>query len=227
MKRITLEIAMAALLLLLMAYSLVGETFHEMAGAAAFCLFLLHHRRRRAWYRALFRGVYPPGRLFNTALDVLLLVWTVLQPLSGLLISKHLCAFVQISGLTSPARETHLLLAYWGFLLLAVHTGAHLPPPIKRLAAGGKFGGRAAFLVSTLWVFAALYGCRALARRRIADYLFCRAGFVFLAFNEPRIFFLLDYIAIALLFAGAGALIAEALARLGRKGPSPPNASRV
>ncbi len=218
---------MAVLLLLLMAYSLVGEKFHEIAGTAAFCLFLLHHCRRRAWYRFFLRGFYPPVRLFNTALDLLLLVWTVLQPLSGLLISKHLYAFVQISGLTSPAREAHLLLAYWGFLLLAVHTGAHFPPPIRRLAARGKNGKRVAFLVSVLWFLAALYGCRAFTRRRIADYLFRRAGFVFLDFSEPRIFFFLDYIAIALLFAGVGALTAEALVRLGKKISAPPNAKRV
>lgn len=227
MKRIGIETAMAVLLLLLMAYSLVGETFHEIAGTAAFCLFLLHHRRRRAWYRAFFRGSYPPGRLFNSALDVLLLVWMALQPLSGLLISKHLYTFVQISGLTSPAREAHLLLAYWGFLLLAVHTGAHLPPPIRRLAAKGKTGKRAAFFISVLWFFAAFYGCRAFAQRRMVDYLFHRAGFVFLDFNEPRIFFFLDYIAIALLFAGAGALTAEALSRFGKKRLAPPNAERV
>ena len=219
---------MAALLPFLMAYSLVGERFHEAAGTAAFFLFLLHHRRRGGWYRAFFRGAHTPKRLFDSALDVLLLVWAVLQPLCGVLISKHLYRFVHFSGLTSPAREAHLLLAHWGFLLLAVHTGSHLIPPIRRLAAGGKKGKTAAVLVSALWVAAALYGGPALVRRRFADYLFRRAGFFFLDFNEPRVFFFLDSAAVFLLFAGVGALIAWALVRLGgKKTSAPPKPERV
>lgn len=214
---------MAALLPSLMAYSLVGERFHEAAGTAAFFLFLLHHRSRRGgWNRAFFRGVHTPKRLFDAALDLLLLVWAVLQPICGVLISKHLYTFVHISGLTSPAREAHLLLAHWGFLLLAVHTGSHLIPPIRRLTAknGGK---RAMFFVSALWTAAALYGGPALVRRRFADYLFRRAGFFFLDFDEPRIFFFLDSAAVFLLFAGIGALIAGALIRPGGKKTSVPS----
>ncbi|MBO7726074.1 MAG: hypothetical protein J6S40_06360 [Thermoguttaceae bacterium] len=227
MKRIGPEIAMAAILPFLMAYSLVGEAFHEVAGTAAFCLFLLHHFRRGGWYRAFFRGAYTPKRLFNAVLDVLLLIWTVLQPLCGVLISKHLWTFVRIPVLTSPAREAHLFLAYWGFLFLALHTGAHLIPPIRRLTAknGGK---RAMFFVSAFWTAAALYGCRALLRRQFADYLFRRVGFIFLDFSEPRFFFFLDYVAVFLLFAGLGAVIADALVRLGgKKTPAPPKSERV
>ena len=42
-KRMILDAAMLLLLPLLMAYSLIGEAFHEVAGTLMLALFLLHH----------------------------------------------------------------------------------------------------------------------------------------------------------------------------------------
>ena len=42
-KRRILDAAMVLLLPLLMAYSLIGEAFHEVAGTLMLVLFLLHH----------------------------------------------------------------------------------------------------------------------------------------------------------------------------------------
>lgn len=41
--KIITDIAMTAILLLLMAYSLVGEAVHEWLGIGMFVLFILHH----------------------------------------------------------------------------------------------------------------------------------------------------------------------------------------
>ena len=59
-KRIQLiiDITMAVLLPLLMAYSLIGEAFHEVVGTAIFVLFIVHHILNRKWYGALFKGKY-------------------------------------------------------------------------------------------------------------------------------------------------------------------------
>ncbi len=53
-KRIQLiiDITMAVLLPLLMAYSLIGEAFHEVVGTAIFVLFIVHHILNRKWYGA-------------------------------------------------------------------------------------------------------------------------------------------------------------------------------
>ena len=47
---------MTVLLLLLMAYSLIGETVHEVIGTAIFVLFIGHHILNRGWYKALPKG---------------------------------------------------------------------------------------------------------------------------------------------------------------------------
>ena len=124
-KRRILDAAMVLLLPLLMAYSLIGETFHEVAGTLML-LFLLHHWMNLAWWKNLVKGQYSPQRVFQTALNLLLLLFMVVQPLCGILMSKHLYAFLPTEGLSSVAREIHLPLANWGFILMSLHAGTHL-----------------------------------------------------------------------------------------------------
>ena len=65
-KRRIIDTAMVLLLPLLMAYSLIGEAFHEVAGTLMLVLFLLHHWMNRAWWKNLFKGRYSPQRVFQT-----------------------------------------------------------------------------------------------------------------------------------------------------------------
>ena len=96
---------MTVLLPMLMAYSLIGEKFHEIIGTLMFSLFILHHVLNRKWYGATFRGKLHARRIFQTALDVLLIVFMLAQPISGILMSKHLYTFIQIPGISATVRE--------------------------------------------------------------------------------------------------------------------------
>ena len=49
-RRRIIDISMVILLPMLMAYSLIGETFHEAAGTLMFILFIVHHVMNRGWY---------------------------------------------------------------------------------------------------------------------------------------------------------------------------------
>lgn len=69
------DLAMAVLLLLLMAYSLVGEVLHEWMGIAMLVLFVLHHIWNRTWYKSIGRGGLSLHRAVRTALNLLLLRW--------------------------------------------------------------------------------------------------------------------------------------------------------
>ena len=66
--RIGIDIGMTVLLLLLMAYELIGSGLHEWIGLAMFVLFVCHHLLNRGWYKNLFRGSYTPMRLLQTIL---------------------------------------------------------------------------------------------------------------------------------------------------------------
>lgn len=187
---------MLLLLPMLMAYSLIGEAFHEAAGTLMLVLFLLHHWVNRAWWKSLFKGRYSPQRVFQTALNLLLLLFMIAQPLCGILMSKHLYTFLPTDGISSVARAIHLPLANWGFVLMSLHAGTHLGAMLPK--GKGK-----TVAVGCLCVIA-LYGIYAFIKRQIPAYLFLRLPFAFFDYNEPRVFFFADYLSVMFLFALVG-----------------------
>lgn len=188
---------MALLLPVLMAYSLIGETAHEILGLTMFALFICHHVLNRGWWKALLKGKHTPARAVNTAVNLLLLVFMLAQPISGVLMSKHILTGVTIRGAAASVRIVHLCLGYWGFVLLSVHLGLHLRAMLPKR-------GKKHLAIPMLCVMA--YGIYAFVKRGFSDYLFLRTTFVFLDYSEPVCFFLLDYLAVMVLFAGAAYL---------------------
>ena len=67
---------------LLMAYSLIGELFHEITGSLIFILFIIHHILNRRWYGTIAKGKYNAKRIFQSILNLFLLVFMILQPVS-------------------------------------------------------------------------------------------------------------------------------------------------
>ena len=202
--RSTVDLLMILLLLAQMAYSLIGERYHEINGTIMLALFLTHHFLNRRWTASVFRGKYTARRYFQTILDLLLFLFMIAQPLTGILISKYLYTFIQIDNVSAAARDIHLFLGYWGFVLMAIHLGMHVDmflTPVLRKRQTGK-----AFLwisrITTVGI--SLYGVYAFIRRELPTYLFRQIMFAFFDFEEPLVFFLLDYLAIIVLFAAVG-----------------------
>ena len=195
-KRRILDAAMVLLLPLLMAYSLIGETFHEVAGTLMLMLFLLHHWMNRAWWKNLFKGPYSLQRVFQTELNILLLIFMIVQPLCGILMSKHLYVFLPAERLSSAAREIHLPLANWSFVLMSLHAGIHLGALLP-------MGKKKAIVLACLGVVS-LYGAYAFVKRQIPAYLFLKLPFAFFDYSEQHVFFLADYLAVMILFAMLG-----------------------
>ena len=193
-KRLIVDAAMVLVLPLLMAYSLIGERFHELAGSLMLILFLVHHCLNKAWSWGLFRGKYSPDRIFQTALNVMLFLFMILQPLCGILMSKYVYTFLPTEGLSSVAREIHLPLAHWGFTLMSIHAGTHLRPVIRKLPAWIKLGG----------IVVSAYGAYAFIKRQFPSYMFLQTGFGFFDFSEPAVFFVLDVLCMMILFAACG-----------------------
>ena len=211
--RLSIDIAMTVLMPLLMAYSLIGETFHEITGTAIFVLFIVHHILNRKWYTAMLRGKYNAARVFRTVINLLLLAFMILQPVSGILMSKHLYTFLPSLPVSALARSVHMLLAYWGYVLLCVHAGTHLTAPMAKLRKNRK----AAIPVFVLLGGICVYGVVAFVKRGFPDYLLARTAFAFFDDSEPIAFFLLDYLAIMVLFMTTGWLIMCGLNRISAK----------
>ena len=140
------------------------------------------------------------NKKLRMAVDILM----VLQPLSGILISKHLYTFLPALPVSALARTVHMLLAYWGYVLLSVHAGTHLVAPLKKLAKNSRAGFGA--LAAALGLVSA-YGIFAFIKRGFPGYMTGRTAFAFFDLGEPRAAFFGDYLAIIVLFIMAGCLV--------------------
>ena len=96
--RIAVDVLMTAVLLLLMAYSLVGETTHEWLGIGMGVLFVCHHVLNRRWSRNLLKGKYSPYRILQATLVALVMLTMLGSMVSGIILSRHVLVFLPVSG---------------------------------------------------------------------------------------------------------------------------------
>ena len=206
--RTAVDCIIPMLLLPLMAYSLIGEIFHEAAGTVMLGLILMHLWHNRAWLKSIAKGRHAPPRTCRTACFLAMLAAMSLQMTSGILMSGHVLSFLAVHEAASYARTVHLCSAYWCFTLMGLHAGLHagsIAHWLKKNASSIMVRAAGAAFVIT-----GLYGALAFARRGFAGYMFLQSSFAFFNFDEPLLFFLADYAAIFCLFMLAGHLIAIA-----------------
>ena len=204
--KIGIDLVLTALLPLLMAYTLVGEVAHEWLGLAMLLLFIAHHALNIRWITGLFKGRYSVWRMLNTGVNLLLAVDFVFLAVSSVMLSNHVFAFLPISGDMAFARKAHMLASYWGFILMSVHAGLHgsMAVGMAKKALPAKSAGNAWkwTLRIAAWLVSG-YGVWAFIKREIGVYLLYRSHFVFFDFDETVWRFLIDYIAVMILFATA------------------------
>ena len=216
--KIVTDIAMTVILLLLMAYSLVGEKAHEWLGISMFVLFILHHVLNNKWSRSVFKGKYAPYRVLQTTFVVLALASMLGSMVSGIILSRYAFSFLPITGGSLWARMLHMLSAYWGFAFISLHLGLHwsmMMGMAKRMFR--KPSAVRAWIVRCVGFLIAGYGVYAFLKREIGSYMLLKIQFVFFNFDEPLILFILDYIAVMGLFVFIGHYLTEGLKRIGRK----------
>lgn len=204
--RIVIDIGMVLLLPLLMAYSLVGEAAHEYLGIGMFLLFVIHHILNIAWWKNLFRGRYTPIRILGTVVNIALVIIMLALPISGMILSRHVFRFLHFGG-ASTARTVHLLASYWGLVLMSFHAGMHgnvMMGMFRKAANMQKLSKIRTWSLRMIAVLLAVCGIHAFVKNGISLYLFLRTQFVFIDFSQPAVWTLLNYLAVAILFAMAG-----------------------
>lgn len=206
-----------ALMPILMAYALVGETFHEVAGILVFLLYAAQQILHAKWYRRLLRGRYTPFRIVSTIVKLLLLVFMLLLPLSGIALSDHLFAQFPLKIPVTVARPMHLAISYWTYVLMSFRTGLFSTRLIRNVQQYfRREHGRSVYtsvITKSLGILVGLYGAFSFFSRRFPGYLFLRSQFVFYDSSEPLLFFLIDFAAIFFFFAVLGYFTASALRR--------------
>ncbi|MCQ5128396.1 DUF4405 domain-containing protein [Butyricicoccus faecihominis] len=203
---------LTVLLPLLMAYNLIGEAAHEWLGLGMFLLLGLHHILNVRWSGVILRGRYGPYRILQTAAVLLLFLSMLGSMMSGIVQSKHIFTMVLTGRAISAMRTTHMLCAYWGFLLMGFHLGLHWPVIFNRWR-GAAAKPLPPACRAAVWLMSA-YGVYAFARRDLTEYLFLKTQYVFFDFSEPLPWFLLDYAAILALLTVIGHIAAKTAIRL-------------
>lgn len=220
--KIFVDLVMTVLLLLLMAYLLVGEEAHEWIGLAMFCLFIFHHVLNWKWHGNLFRGKYTFLRMMQTLLNILLLAAMIGLMASGIILSREVFDFLPISGGMGFARTLHMLASYWGFLLMSLHLGLHwsMIMGMMRKAAGVRSSSILRtwvlrILAAGLWI----YGIYAFIKNNIASYLFLQTHFVFFDMEQPLFFFFTEYLGMMCMWAATAYYIGKLLRGPDKKQP--------
>lgn len=199
------DVLMTVMLLLLMAYEMIGQAAHEWLGIEIFLLFVIHHILNRKWCGNILKGKYMPLRVWQTAL-VLGVVMTMFgSMISGIIISRSALSFLTITGWQSFGRNLHMISAYWGFVLMSLHLGLHWSMMVgmaKKVIK--KPDHTRAWILRGAGFLIAVYGVYAFGKRDIGTYMLMQSHFVFFNYEESLILFLTDYIAAMGLFVWVG-----------------------
>ena len=178
-KRIV-DAAMSVLLLLLMAYQVTGEVLHEWIGMGMTVLVIVHQILNRKWYGALFKGKYNAYRVLTAAINTLLICCFALTAFCGMSMSGHAVPFLYGMAPVSFARQMHLSLSHWAFVLMGLHLGLHIPA----MAAGFKLKVKTKTALTCIFTCIGGAGLWLFLRNGIPDYLFFRVPFAFLDYEK-------------------------------------------
>lgn len=209
------DVLMIVSMPVLMAYELVGDDLHEYLGIIIFLLFVFHHILNFGWIKGVTKGHYTVVRFVNLIVNFLLFFIMLVLPISGIMMSKHFFAFLDVKGAANWARTVHLLLSYWGFLLMSLHLGLHWNALYRAMRKKNtKVSGIYRLFIQIVIILIMVYGIYAFIQRGFMNYLFLRNQFVFLDFSEPLIYFFFDYFAIMEMATVAGHYFMAILHRL-------------
>ena len=210
--KIFIDILMTLGLLFVSGYQFWGEAPHEWAGAGMFVLFLVHHLLNLGWHKNVLKGRYTVSRVLQLIVDVCLFITMLLQMYSGIVLSRYVFSFLPIERGLALARKLHILGAYWGVPLMSLHLGLHwnMMMGIVKRRMGITDRSHIRSLIGVLsGGCIAIYGVSVFIRRDFLTYLFLKNEFVFLDYNESKIRFYLDYLALMGLCTFIGHYIAK------------------
>lgn len=214
--KIGIDFLMTVLLLLLMAYQVAGEELHEWFGAVMLVLFIIHNMLNIKWYKNLFHGKYKPVRILGTILDFAVFAAILSLGYSGIVMSRHLFAFLPINSGMAAARAMHLAGSYWGFVLMSLHLGLHWSRILGmfRKSIGGKKLPALVWILRLFGLAIAGYGAYCFIKADIFSYMFLQNEFAFFDFEKSAVAVFSEYTAMMGLWIFAGYSIAKGLGKL-------------
>ena len=187
---------MTLLFFLLTAYHWTGDTIHEYLGFSLFVFFIAHHILNFNWYKNLFKGKYSFNRFLNTSINAMLFLCMLGLMISGIMFSRKVLFFFNLGGGGMFNRRLHMLSASWGFVFISAHIGMHWGMFIGMMKLRKIKAVILRILINILGILIALYGIFSFIKRRLYEKMFLLIDYAFFDYEEPIIFFFLDYLAI-------------------------------
>lgn len=191
---------MSVVLIILMSYSIAGEVVHEVLGISMLILFVIHHILSVNFTKALFRGKKSADKILKIIVDILLTLIMLVMLVSAVPLSKHLFSFLQIDLFSSISRTAHMLAGYWGFVLMSIHIGFHLPNMLAKPSKDKRK--RIIIRISLLIIFA--LGMYFFISEGIYKYLLLINRFVYFDSSAGLIIFVIKYLFIMGMLAVLG-----------------------
>lgn len=210
------DLLMTVLLILLMAYQVTGQKFHEWLGSGELLLFLLHNILNIRWYGNLIRGRYSLFRIIQTIVNLSVLVTMLCLVFSGIVMSRHVFSMFPIHGPMATARGMHLAASYWGFVFMSIHLGLHwnmILTMCRKLAGNGKKARINIWILRGIAAALAGYGACLFSEKNIASYMFLKAQFVFFDFEQSTPAVLTEYIVMMAFWVFAAYYISKGIGK--------------
>ena len=196
--KVIIDFLMTILLLLLMAFQVTGQKFHEWFGAGMLVLFLAHNILNFKWYRSLLKGKYNIIRVLQMLINFAVLLSMLCLAYSGMVMSHYVFDFVSIRGKMALARQMHMAASYWGFVLMSVHLGFHWRMIVGitgKIVRGRKIPKSVPWIFRIIAVVVAGYGAVCFYKANIVSYMFLKIQFVFFDFDQTAVSVFSEYIA--------------------------------
>lgn len=200
--------------------SILGRTGARMGWCRDIFTFYPAPRFEPAMVQALSHGKYTPFRIFQTLVNILMLVSMLALMYSSIVMSRYVFSFLSISGEMSIARRLHILGSYWGFLLMALHLGLHWNVLINFVLK--RFPAKQPSVIYSLMFFllglvVSSFGLVALIKRDFPTYLLLKNEFVFWDYSESILRFYFDYVALMGLCIFVSHYLSKLFRKIGRQ----------
>lgn len=209
MKRlyVTVDAALAGLLVAVMATALVQEAPHEYLGVALFTAAAAHAILNRRRFKALLHGRRNAVGVVSIVAIAGLAICFVGQLASALVLSKFAFGFLPVLPGASLARRIHMLCSYWGFVLAFAHAGLHMKVlgrlmPIvgaRRALGTPRY---AVWAPRLLFVAVSCFGVYSFVRLDFGAYLLGGVQFASADYGASLVSSMMSYASIAVLIGG-------------------------
>ena len=196
--RLGLDAAMLLLFVTSLAFRMTGRARHEWIGVFLGILFCVHTAINLGWYMSIFKGKYSMRRILNTGTNLALIAAMTVTCVTGILNSRHIFGFSQYFD-GEHIRQIHSIAAYWGLVLIGVHTGLHWEMILSTLRSTFRKmleGNAAVYALRGLAVLVAVYGVWSSFDRDMGSKLFLRFSFDFWNPERPLALFFTNNVSI-------------------------------